>query len=159
MAERLRRLKPEQIKGAEVGRHHRISLMEGRKEIGSAELTYHGSPVPLYYLGALNVVKERRATQDRPGAKYGSRLMDEVEKMLLEKKKMGLVQDGIDPNSPARGMYARRGWRNIPELPNWFVFNAPEELDFATLKDIDFKTGSRAMRELRMRLYSKFKRP
>ncbi len=155
MAEKIRRLKPEQIKGAEAGRHHRISLFEGRREIGSAELTYHGTPVPLYYLASLYVIKERRATQDRPGAKYGTRLMDEVEKMLRDKKKMGLVQDGIDPNSPARGMYARRGWRNIPALPGWYVYNMPEGLDLASLTNLDFKIGSRAMREFRMKLNSK----
>ncbi|SRR3989339_333678 len=105
---------------------HTIDLMFDGKIIGRAELTYYSKPYPLYQLSDLYVELEYQGTGQ------AGKIMEQVENFLKEKKKAGVLVDAIDPDSPASGMYARRGWQEIPESNGLHVYNLPKD---ATLED------------------------
>lgn len=106
---------------------HTIDLMLDGKIIGRAEITYYSRPFPLYQISELYVEPEYQ------GAGRASKIMDQIEEFLIKKGKAGVLVDAIDPDSPASGMYARRGWQEVPEQGGLFAFNLP---DGASINDL-----------------------
>jgi GNAT superfamily N-acetyltransferase len=86
-------------------KQHRFELVIDNKKIGSAELDYFSRPIPLYQLTELYVDYEQK------GKGYASQIMDTVEEWLRSRKKPGILADGIFEDDPAKGMYAKRGWK------------------------------------------------
>ena len=129
---------------------HDITLEVGDKEVGYARMLYASSPLPLYEVGLLHVNEEER------GKGFGSKLMAEVERLLKEKGKAGVLHEGIavhTPGSPAIGMYERRGWLPIPGAKDWYAFNLPEGYDITNLRYFSERTHTpqrmdRVMRRL-----------
>lgn len=134
MAEEIKHFRPHET----ARRAHTITIEKDGKEIGFAELIYYGAPLPLYHLLNLDVEKKSQ------GKRYGSKLMAKIEALLVAKGKAGVVEDGIAPNSMARGMYARRGWRSIPDAPGWLAYNLPAGYDIRNLKEIASRLASKS---------------
>jgi ribosomal protein S18 acetylase RimI-like enzyme len=118
-------LKPREA-SPELPAQHDIDLEIDGGLAGYAKLVYFSKPVPGYELGMLYI------NEDKRGKGYGSALMDKIESMLKEKGKAGILREGIaelDPNSPAIGMYERRGWIPVPGTEDEFVFNLPKGVE------------------------------
>lgn len=98
---------------------HTIDLMIDGKIIGSAELTYYSKPIPLYQVNDIYVEPEYQ------GAGRARKIMEQVEAFLKKRKKAGVLVDAIDLDSPASGMYARRGWQEVPSSSGLYVYNLP----------------------------------
>ncbi len=107
----------------ENGGHHRLDLVVDGNEVGEVEFQYRSKPFPHYYFSWLEVYKGLK------GKGYGSKIMAQVETMLVEKGRAGVLFDDIYDEEPAAGMYARRGWKEIPGCPYYYVFNLPENVD------------------------------
>lgn len=107
---------------------HTIELVIGGKMIGRAEMSYFSTPTPLYQVSELYVDFEEA------GKGHASAIMEEVEKFLVDRKKPGVLVDAIDMESPASGMYIRRGWREIPNTGGLLVFNLPPSIDLSVFR-------------------------
>jgi GNAT superfamily N-acetyltransferase len=99
---------------------HTIDLVLDGEVIGSAELTYYSKPIPLYQLSELYVEFEYQ------GQGRASAIMDQVESFIKKRGKAGTLVDGIMMGNPASGMYKKRGWLEVPSIPDLFVFNLPK---------------------------------
>ncbi len=102
-------------------------IIDGKK-IGAAEINYHSKPLPLYQLTDLYVDAEES------GKGYASQLMDKVEAFLKGRKKPGVLVDAIDLDSPASGMYERRGWAQVSSVKDLYVFNWPPDVNLDILR-------------------------
>lgn len=131
-------------------RQHGIQLRnEEGAEVGYGSLIYFSRPKPLYLLSHLGVYKKEDRNQRR-----ASRILDEYEASLKEKGVIGLLEDAVDPNSEASGMYARREWKLIAwkqERENaqydLYAFNLPEDIDVrAFVKEFDKRRLARYKR-------------
>lgn len=137
--ERLTHLRPPE-QNSELPSFHTIDINVEGKTVGSAILEYHSKPMPLYYVGDITINEEER------GKHYGSEIMEYIENMLREKGKAGILSDGIaerNRNSPAIGMYARRGWQEVPGT-SLFVYNIPSSTvpgDFRDFKERKNRPG------------------
>ncbi|OGH86264.1 MAG: hypothetical protein A2493_00160 [Candidatus Magasanikbacteria bacterium RIFOXYC12_FULL_33_11] len=105
---------------------HTMDLVLNGEIIGRAEMTYYSKPVPLYQVSDLYVEPAYH------GKGYASQIMSQVELFLKKHKRAGVIVDAIDIDSPASGMYSRRGWQEIPGESGLYVYNIPPN---ATLKD------------------------
>ena len=106
---------------------HSLELIVDGKVIGAAELTYQSKPFPFYHLNDLYIDFEEQ------GQGYGSLIMDKVEEFLLKRKKAGMLSDAINLDSPARGMYERRGWQAVPGEITIYAFNIPKSTNINQL--------------------------
>jgi len=107
---------------------HTIDLFHDGKIIGRAEITYYSKPFPLYQISDLYVDYEFQ------GEGRGSEIMSQVESFLNERKRAGVLVEAIDPDSPASGMYQRRGWLEVPGQHGLHVYNLPKS---AKLEDLN----------------------
>ncbi len=117
---------------------HVIEIREGDELVAGADIEYFSTPVPFYQISDLWVKHEYH------GRRYGSRLMKYIEDMLIAKRKAGFLVDAIDPTSPARGFYARRGWLPVPHSLGQYVFNLPKGTSPDIFKNVELR-GDRAM--------------
>lgn len=67
------------------------------------------------------------------GKGHASQIMDYVERWIRDRKKPGILADAIMEGSPAQGMYARRGWVEVPNSHGLYVFNWPSDTGFSIL--------------------------
>lgn len=118
--EKLKVYNPKENKERKEDLIHQIDLEIDGKKIATAEIVYYSKPVPLYQIDLLYVNKEYQ------GQGYGTRIMAQIEKMLKQKHKAGVLVEGIKESSPAKGMYKRRGWQAVPKEPGMFVYNLPK---------------------------------
>lgn len=135
----------------ELPAQHDIDLEVNGESVGYAKLVYFSKPVPGYELGMLYI------NEDKRGMGYGSALMDKVESMLKQKGKTGVLREGIaelDPNSPAIGMYERRGWVPVPGTENEFVFNLPKTVQPDVFSNFGFRHHTPPRMERLTRRYS-----
>lgn len=102
---------------------HVFEIMENGEVIAGAELLYLSRPIPLYQLSDLWVEYSHH------GQGLSSRLMDQVEDFLRQRKKPGVLVDAIMDDNSAKGMYQKRGWVKIPDMMHLFIFNQPKNLD------------------------------
>lgn len=102
--------------------HHLALRDENGRELAFADLVYQGEPFPHYYVEYMESNPRLR------GAGYGKRMLEEINRMLLEKGKAGVLYDDIDELDDAAGMYERNGWTLIPDSDNMYVFNPPKGL-------------------------------
>lgn len=107
---------------------HRFDLIIDGVKMGGAEINYFSKPLPLYQLTDLYVESEFQ------GKGLGAQIIDQFEKMLLTRKKPGVLVDAIFEDSKAKGMYERRGWKEIPGSYGLCVFNWPEDVPLDVMK-------------------------
>lgn len=108
---------------------HTFDLMLNGQIIGRAEITYYSKPFPLYQVNELYVEHEYS------GAGRAGEIMAQVEAFLKKKKRAGVLVDGILEDSPASGMYARRGWLEIPGGHGAFAYNLPKGAKLEDLRN------------------------
>lgn len=123
---------PESITQGELPQHRLELIVEGEK-IGGAEIEYFSKPIPLYQLSDLYIDYEHK------GKGYASKIMDQVENWLKERKKPGIVTDAILHGDSASGMYAKRGWLPVPNSLGLHVFNWPKDVDLKILDGFHFR--------------------
>lgn len=107
---------------------HTLDLIVDNKVVGRAEIMYYSRPFPLYQINDLYVEYEHK------GAGYASKIMDQVESFLKKRKKAGVLVDAIDTDSPASGMYERRGWQKVPGESFLFAYNLPKSAKIDALR-------------------------
>jgi ribosomal protein S18 acetylase RimI-like enzyme len=105
---------------------HRFELVIDEEVIGAAELDYYSKPIPLYQLTDLYVEYEFK------GKGYASKIMDQVETWLRNRKKPGVLTEAILEGDAAQGMYEKRGWKKVGEY-GLHVYNWPEDVDLSVL--------------------------
>ncbi len=125
--------------------HHRLDLIIDDKKIGSAEINYFSKPLPMYVLSDLYV------DYDQKGKGYASKIMERVEKFLVERRKPGFLADAIFDDDPAKGMYAKRGWIEIPEdiagVKGTYVYNWSEDVPLEILRAHQFRYSTISERD------------
>jgi GNAT superfamily N-acetyltransferase len=126
--ERIRYRSPKESMEEGDDPQHTFDLIVNGEKIGSAEINYLSKPLPLYQLTDLYVDFEHR------GKGYASKLMDQVECWLKERKKPGVLVEAILEGDPALGMYAKRGWVPVPDSFGLHVYNWPRGVDLSILK-------------------------
>ena len=106
---------------------HTLELEINGKIIGTAEIEYFSKPFPFYQISHIGV--------DYPykGQGYGSKMMDFIENFLREMRRAGVLLEAIDPDSPAAGMYARRGWQELPDSDGVHAYNLPKDIPIEIL--------------------------
>lgn len=97
--------------------HFSIKEEESGEEIASAEVDEFKEPFRFFYIARITVVPSHQ------GKKYGSRLIKKIEEHLINEKAPGILFDTIENNSPAYGMYARRGWVPVIGCMDMYAFN------------------------------------
>lgn len=112
---------------------HRFDLIKNGEKIGGAEIDYFSKPLPLYQLTDLYIDSAHQ------GQGYAGELLDQVEAFLTKRKKPGVLVDAIMEDDPASGMYARRGWKEVPGGFGLHVFNWPDEVDLEILRGYSFR--------------------
>ncbi len=117
----------EDLKEEGLGQHRFDLIIDGIK-IGGAEINYYSKPLPLYQLTDLYV------EPDFQGKGFGSQIIDQFEKMLIARKKPGVLVDAIFEDSKAKGVYGKRGWKEIPNSYGLHVFNWPENVSLDVMK-------------------------
>ncbi len=116
----------ESIAEGEVPQHRFDLVIDGEK-VGAAELDYFSRPLPLYQVTDLFVDFEHK------GEGHASKILEQVEDFLKQKKKPGILVDAIMPGDKAEGMYARRGWVTVPDSHGLNVFNWPDDVPLSVL--------------------------
>jgi hypothetical protein len=126
MAEHVHHIAPED---QSADQHHRqrqfLILDENGETIAGAEVDKYTRPIPLYQVTDL--------WSEAPGKGHASAVMDEVEAFMLRTKKPGVLVDAIDDDSPAKGMYSRRGWQYVPEQHGLMVYNWPQDVSLSAM--------------------------
>lgn len=107
---------------------HKFEVVDGDEIIGGAEIDYFSKPLPLYQVTDLWV------DHAYAGRGNASRIMDRVEDFLEKRGKPGLLVNAIVGDSPAGGMYERRGWEPVPDNPSLHVYNWPQQVSLDVLK-------------------------
>ncbi|MCC2631300.1 MAG: Acetyltransferase domain [Candidatus Paceibacter sp.] len=120
---------------------HKMELIVDGEKVGEADVEYFSRPFPLYQISSMGVEFEKQ------GQGFGSKLMGYIEGVLKKKGKAGVLVDAIDPSSPAAGMYARRGWIEVPDSNGLHVFNMPKGATIDQLKGYVFRYTDPAIRE------------
>jgi len=98
---------------------HTFDLILNGQIIGRAEITYYSRPFPFYQVNELSVEHEYS------GAGRAGEIMEQVESFLKKRRRAGVLVDGIIEGTPASGMYARRGWLEVPGGRGVFAYNLP----------------------------------
>jgi GNAT superfamily N-acetyltransferase len=106
---------------------HKLELRLDGEVIGGAEIDYYSKPLPFYQLTDLWVEHEYA------GRGNASRIMDQVENFLKERRKPGVLVEAILDDS-AQGMYERRGWMPVPDGLGRHVYNWPDGVSLDVLK-------------------------
>ncbi len=106
---------------------HRFELIVDGEIIGAAEVNYFSKPIPLYQVTDLYVDIKYK------GKGYASKIMDQVEEWLKERRRPGVLVDAITDGDSAQGMYQKRGWKVVPGGYGLHVFNWPENVDLSIL--------------------------
>lgn len=106
----------------------RVDILVDGEKVGSAILDYYSKPLRLYQITDLYVDFEHQ------GKGYASKVMDHVEQFLKERKRPGVLVDAVLEGDPAQGMYARRGWEEVPGSHGLHVFNWPKDISLDVLK-------------------------
>ena len=96
-----------------------IDLEVAGKLVGRAKIKYSDVPFSMYWIHDLKIQPQAQ------GEGYGSKVMEHIESILLEKNVAGVLLDNISENSPAYGMYERRGWIKVPGSKYGYAFNLP----------------------------------
>ena len=122
---------PAELKEKGEDPQHKFDLIIDGEQIGGAEIQYLSKPLPHY------VLKELWVDFEHKGKGYASQIMDQVETFLKERKKPGLLVEAILEGDPAQGMYAKRGWQEVPNSLGIHVYNWPENIDFSILIGYD----------------------
>lgn len=112
---------------------HRLDLEIDGQKIGGAEIEYFSKPIPLYQVSELYIDNEYK------GKGYASKIMDQVENWLKERRKPGVLVDAILQGDPASGFYSRRGWLEVPSSLGLHVFNWPKDVDIKKLNGFHFR--------------------
>lgn len=108
---------------------HTFDLIMDGHIIGRAEITYYSKPFPLYQLSELYIEPEYQ------GGGRSKKIMQQVESFLKKRGRAGVLVDAIDPDSPASGMYARRGWRKVPGEIDLYAYNLPKGAKIEDLRN------------------------
>lgn len=117
--------KPEHSEEEPQLRHHRFEIFDDGDSISGAEVYYRTKPMPYYEVRELWTEHEYQGK----GLRLASKVMDEVEDFLIERKKPGLLVDAIHSDIPeVETMYERRGWELI-DNSCLRAFNLPDRVD------------------------------
>lgn len=111
---------------------HTFELIVDGKKIGSASAMYFSKPLPMYQITNLAI-----DDPELQGKGFGGKIMSGIEEWLQDKKKPGILVDAIHADSPAKGMYTRRGWEYVKELEqsaDIYVYNWPNDVDKSILR-------------------------
>ncbi len=120
---------------------HRFDLIVNGEIIGAAEINYFSKPLPLYQLTALYVDFEQK------GKGCASRILDRVEEFLKKRNKPGILVDAIMEEDQASGLYARRGWVEVPNSLGLYVFNWPKNISLDILNGYSYKYSDMNIRK------------
>ena len=107
---------------------HRFDLVVDGERIGAAEIDYVSKPLPMYQVTDIYVDFEHK------GKGYASQIMEQVENWIKVRKKPGILVDAIMEGDPAQGMYAKRGWKEVPGGMGLYVYNWPDSVDLGILR-------------------------
>lgn len=88
-------------------------------EVGAVYFTRLSGPTSYVHVTGLEVDEAFQ------GKGIGSSLMQKIERYIKKKHLPGIIVDSIDRDNPARGMYERRGWKqlNLPQASGVLSFN------------------------------------
>lgn len=113
--------------------------------VGEALLTHASNPLPHYFLENLRVPRSLREKG------WGSKLLSGIEGFLIEKRKAGILGDGIDPRSRAKGMYERHGWLpiRVKGHATEMAFNLPHELTPDDVSRLSQRHWERSIQEVK----------
>ena len=100
---------------------------------GRAQLSYFSRPFPLYQIQALDIFSGNE------GRGFGGKVMHFIEDMLKKNGKAGMLLDSIEPESPASGMFARRGWVEVPRTKGLYAFNLPKGAHIDELRKFEWR--------------------
>ncbi len=106
---------------------HRFDLTIDGEKIGGVEINYFSKPLPLYQVTDLYVDFKYK------GNHYASRILDQVEEWIVNRKKPGVLVDAT-LHEENHGMYAKRGWVEIPGSQGLHVYNWPKEVSLDIMK-------------------------
>lgn len=110
---------------------HKFEMLDNGEVIAGADIDYFSRPVPLYQLTEL--------WSEHSGQGNASKVMDQVESFLRERKKPGILVDAIMEGHPAAGMYEKRGWISVPDSLGLRVYNWPEEVKIKILDGYHYR--------------------
>lgn len=124
-------------------RPRRIEITVDREHRGYVHLEYRAKPIPHYFVSDVRVKYDFQ--QRKLG--FGTKLMNAVEEKIRELGIAGVLIDAIPESNRAHGMYARRGWIELPKTStnksNLYAYNLPEGIDlslFSTkLREYEFR--------------------
>lgn len=89
----------------ETGEHfHTLELQADGERVGQAEMVYFSDPLPFYYVA--NVVVDPAFR----GYGFGSILVEQINNFLDKKKKVGILYNAIQKNTPQNAVYEKHGW-------------------------------------------------
>lgn len=125
--EKIQYFSPEANKERDEYLGHSFEVISNGKKIGAAEVNYYSKPIPLYQVSDLYIDVEAQ------GKGLASRVMEQVETWLKERKKPGVLVDAI-MDGPAQGMYERRGWQRVFPNQDLYVYNWPADIDLSVLE-------------------------
>jgi GNAT superfamily N-acetyltransferase len=126
--ERIKYTSPSESIEEDQFRHHNFDLLVDEIKIGAAEVDYFSKPLPHYLLSDLYIERESKSKG------YASKVLDQIEAWLKERRKPGILVDAIVLGDPARGMYERRGWQLVPDSICLYVYNWPEDVSLELLR-------------------------
>lgn len=125
---------------------HKMELIIDGERVGEADVEYYSKPFPLYQITHLSVEYKRQ------GQGFGRKLMEYIENFLKKKGKAGVLADAIYPDSPAAGMYARRGWKEVPGSCGLYCYNLPKKATIDQLKGYPYRYTDYEIRQGRASL-------
>ena len=103
---------------------HKLELIIDGQNIGYAKLLYKNSPFPFYYLSSLHIYEQYR------GQGNGKDFLASIKNFLDSKGKCGILMNLIQKDSPAKTMYSKYGWQEIPYQSGWYIYNPPKNLSY-----------------------------
>src|SRR3989344_822714 len=75
---------------------------------------------------AFHYIKNVEVSPQKMNKGVGKALVDKVNNFLDENNSCGILFNGI--SGPAKNMYSKAGWREVPKHPGWLVHNAPDNV-------------------------------
>ncbi len=122
--------KPEDSYEEDDMKGHLFEVEENGEVISGAEVHYYSKPIPFYQVSSLYT------DYDHISKGMASAVMDKVEAFLDARKKPGVLIDSISSDVPGvKGMYARRGWKQISSGGR-YAYNLSEDIDTSIFENI-----------------------
>ncbi|PIR85334.1 hypothetical protein COU15_01200 [Candidatus Kaiserbacteria bacterium CG10_big_fil_rev_8_21_14_0_10_45_20] len=90
------------------------------KEVGFIEIERTDTTPPYIYVAGLSVSEDFRS------GGVASTLLEKVEKIIKKENKIGFLVNAI--SGPGYALYQKRGWRQVENAAELYVYNVPAHL-------------------------------